>query len=39
MPRMQGVDVIVFTAGIGENSHIIRESARRLRVYGRLLGS
>lgn len=38
--RMHGVDVIIFTAGVGENSDAVR--ARVLEafgIYGRLLGS
>ncbi len=37
--RMHGVDVIVFTAGIGGNSVEIRASLERLRIYGCLLYS
>ena len=37
--RMHGVDVIVFTAGIGENSHIIRGKVLEGLEFMGLLGS
>ena len=37
--RMHGVDVIVFTAGIGETQLKFVQKFLRLRIYGCLLGS